>query len=220
MCQECALLLLSVPLSQGRDPTRRRKTGAGDDGSDEDSDDADAHTNTDAAPCSSIQDLANLQLCGGGLFKKTFLAASLIVCAEVLQQLREDSSPVTSSLSRRELLHAVEYAASLTRRRVRAGETSVKAAAFFACMHACISGRRTSQQRALVVANTVRIALAECCAVLEARLRGPIRSAAVYLIDGLTMSGIERQLGNSGPSLDGSDPWDPLSWDDDAGFLY
>ncbi|TKW55877.1 hypothetical protein CTA1_11716 [Colletotrichum tanaceti] len=224
MCQESALLLLSPPSSQGGEPTRRRKPGAGDDGSDDDynSDDAytDTETNAAAAPWSSLQDFANLQLFGGGVFRDTFLAASLIVCAEILQQLREDSSPVASSLSRRELLHALEHATSLTRRRVRAGETSVKAAAFFACMHACISARRTLLQHALVVADTVRTALAECCAVLEARLHGPIGSGVVY-VDGSATPSVERQLGDRGPSLDGSDPWDALSWeDDDVGFLH
>ncbi|GKT51793.1 transcription factor mlcR [Colletotrichum spaethianum] len=223
MCQECALLLLSPPSSQGGEPTRRRKTGAGDDGSDDDYNGDNAHTDTEtnaaAAPWLSLQDFANLQLFGGSVFNNTFLAASLIVCAEVLQQLREDSSPVASSLSRRELLHALEHATSLTRRRVRAGETSVKAAAFFACMHACISARRTLLQHALVVADTVRTALAECCAVLEARLRGPIGSGVVY-VDGSATSSVEQQLGDSGPSLDGSDPWDALPWEDDVGFLY
>ncbi|KAK1569424.1 uncharacterized protein LY79DRAFT_674678 [Colletotrichum navitas] len=121
-----------------------------------------------------------------------------------------------SSLLRRKLLHALDYATSLTRRRVIAGKSSVKAAAFFACMHVCISARRASQKHALVVADTVRTALAKCYAALEARLRGPIGSGLVYA-GGSATSSVERQLGDSG---DGSDPWDTLPWEDDAGFLY
>lgn len=179
VCLECSLLLLSPSLFQDGGSTRHRNKDADDDGSDDDYD--------GAAPWSSLQDYSNLQLFGDGLFKNVFLAACLIVCVEVLQQLREDSSPAASSLSRRELLQALEHAARLTRRRVRAGETSVKAAAFFACMRAHIGARRAVQQRAVVVADTARIALGECCAVLEARLRGPIGPGIIY-VDGLGRS--------------------------------
>ncbi|GKT51799.1 uncharacterized protein ColSpa_11980 [Colletotrichum spaethianum] len=158
-----------------------------------------------AAAWSSLQDFSSLQLfSGGAVSKNTLLVASLTVCAEVLQQLREDSSPAaSSSLWRRELLQALKQTTNLARRRVRAGETSVKVAVFSACMHACISVRRTPQQQqqqqglgqrqeAVVIADTVRVVLAECCAVLERRLRalrGPIGAA----------SSIERQLRDSGP---------------------
>lgn len=222
VCQECSLLLLSPPSSsQNSEPTSRRRSGADDDdGSDGECDAADTDTDTGAgaASWSSLQDYANLQLLSGGLFKNTFLAASLTVCAEILQQLREDSSPATSSLSRRELLQALEHTTHLTRRRVRAGETSVKAAAFFACMHASIGARRALPQRDLVVTDTVRAALTECCAVLEARLRGPIAPGVIY-VDVPDVSRVERQLSDSSLSIDGSHTWHTSPWKDDAGFL-
>lgn len=171
------------------------------------------------APWSSLQDYESLQLFSGGLFKKTFLVASLTVCAEVLQQLREDSSPATSSLSRHKLLQALEHTAGLTRRRVRAGETSVKAAAFFACMRACVGARRAPQQRALIIADTARTALAEYCAVLEGRLRGSIGSDVAY-VDGQAASRGKRQLSNSSLLLDGSETWHASPWEDNASFLY
>lgn len=220
VCQECSLLLLSPPSSRNNGPTRCRKTGADDDGSDGEYDAADADTDTNAAAASwsSLQDYANLQLLSGGLFKNTFLATSLTVCAELLQQLREDSSPATSSLSRRELLQALEHTTHLTSRRVRAGETSVKAAAFFACMHASIGARRALPQRDLVVADTVRTALTECCAVLEARLR-ELTAPGVMYAEVPDASRVERQLSDSSLSIDGSHTWHTSPWKDDVGCL-
>lgn len=164
VCHECSLLLLSPWSSSADDAeplaTRRRGSKNG------------------AAPWSSLQDYASLQLFGDGLFKNTFLVASLIVCGEVLQQLRDDSSPAASSppLARRELLQAVEHAARLARRRVRAGETNAKAAALFACLRARIGAHSVPQQQQpqqrAALAAAMRAVLGECCGVLAARLRG------------------------------------------------
>jgi len=240
VCQECSLLLLSPPSSHDgestRCPLRRNGIGETDMNSDSDYDNADVELDSDpdtdaaaattaAAPWSSLQDYANLQLLGSGLFKNTSLAASIIVCAEVLQQQREDSSPVTSSPSlpvRRELLRTLEHTARLTRRRVCAGETSVKAAAFFTCMRAYIQdgARRSPQQRAIIVADTIHDALAECCAILEARLRSPCSSGILYPnTQGPSRVEVEGHMSDS-LSLDCSDTWHASPWEDDAGFLH
>lgn len=156
VCLECSLLLLSPA----------RNGGAGE---------ADGGRDGNAAP-SPLDDYTNLRLHGDGLFKNVFLAAALTVCAEILLQLREDSSPAASSLSRRELLQAIEDAAALTRSRILRGETSVKAHVFFACVLAKIGAarRRPSLQHKpqtdQAVADAARRTLDGCCAVLEARM--------------------------------------------------
>ncbi|OGM48041.1 hypothetical protein ABOM_002901 [Aspergillus bombycis] len=157
VCLDCSLLLLSPsPNSSTNEATGRR------DGN---------------ITSSSLNDYTNLRLYGDGLFKNVFLAASLTVCTELLLQLREDSSPAASSLSRRELIQTIEDATSLTRRRILRGETSVKLHAFLACVLAKIgtSKRRLSLQHKppteQVVANAAKRTLDSCSSILEARLR-------------------------------------------------
>ncbi|KAE8383481.1 hypothetical protein BDV26DRAFT_287667 [Aspergillus bertholletiae] len=157
VCLDCSLLLLS--------PSPNSST----------SEDIAPHGRS--TPPSPVDDYTNLRLYGDGLFKSVFLAASLTVCTELLLQLREDSSPAASSLSRRELIQAIEDATSLTRRRILRGETSVKAHTFLACVLAKVgvSRRRPSLQHKSpidqVVVDTAKRTLDSCAHILEARLR-------------------------------------------------
>ncbi|KAM5449064.1 hypothetical protein McanCB49686_006876 [Microsporum canis] len=134
----------------------------------------------DANTVPSVQeDCINLLVYGDGIFKNVFLAAVITVCAEYLTQLRDDSSPAASSLSRRELLQSIEDGAALTRRRILMGETSVKAHVFLACVLAKAGGsRRRGQHRGAttrprvdqVVAETAQRTLDSCYRVLEDRI--------------------------------------------------
>lgn len=226
VCQECSLLLLSPSsLSSPSSPsTRRGKGGA-------------TLWSSPSFPHGDDNYYANLQLFGDGLLKNTFLVASLAVCGEVLQQLREDSSPAASSLPRCELLQALDHAVRLTRRRVRAGETNARAAAFFASMRAYVGARSAPQPRH-PVADAARATLGECFAVLKARLRSHGKEAlkttghsgssrppmhlpsALGGMPGTPMghnspaaSGPERWLSDSSLSSDGSDTWNASPWD-------
>ncbi|RYP70949.1 hypothetical protein DL769_004782 [Monosporascus sp. CRB-8-3] len=162
VCLECSLLLLS-PSHNGSSTNEPRRDRGRD--------------SSNNAP-SSHDDYTNLRVYGDGLFKNVFLAAAINVCAEFLLQLCEDSAPAAASLSRRELLQAIEDAAALTRRRILRGETSVKAHVFLACVLAKTGAskrRRSSSQNKpqtdQAVEDAGKRALDACCGVLEARMR-------------------------------------------------
>ncbi|PNY28308.1 Multidrug resistance regulator 1 [Tolypocladium capitatum] len=160
VCLECSLLLLSRSSSSSSSSTDGPPGGR--------------DSNTTPSPS---DDYTNLRMYDDGLFKNVFLAASLTVCAEILLQLREDSSPASWSLSRRELLQVIENAVALTRRRILRGETSVKAHTFFACVLAkvgisrCRPSLHYKLQIEQVMADAATRALNDCCGVLEARAR-------------------------------------------------
>ncbi|KND87121.1 Multidrug resistance regulator 1 [Tolypocladium ophioglossoides CBS 100239] len=168
VCLECSLLLLSPRRNSSSNEPRGGR---------------DSNTTP-----SSLDDYTNLRVYGDGLFKNVLLAAALTVCAEILLQLHEDSSPAASSLSRRELLQAIEDAATLTRCRILRGETSVKAHVFFACVLAKIgtSRRRASLQHKpqtdQVVADGAKRALDSCFGALEARMGRMVTSGHITSI--------------------------------------
>ncbi|KAI0911300.1 hypothetical protein F4823DRAFT_623658 [Ustulina deusta] len=161
VCLECSLLLLS--------PARNGGGGGGGNGTTSDS-------QGDRSRPSSHEFYDNLRMYGEGLFKNVFMAAAINLCAEVLLQLRDDSAPAAASLSRRELLQAIEDAAALTRRRIQRGETSVKAHVFLICVLAQTGAarRRSSSQPSLpthqAMEDARRRALDACCIILEARV--------------------------------------------------
>ncbi|KAI1077854.1 hypothetical protein F5B20DRAFT_592600 [Whalleya microplaca] len=183
VCLECSLLLLS--------PSRNTTTTTSSTSTNEPRGrDTSATTTTTTTPSHDVYN--NLRVYGDGLFKSVFLAAAITVCAEVLLQQREDSAPAAASLSRRELLQAIEDAAALTRRRILRGETSVKAHVFLACVLAKTGThrRRTSQLGGggkmlqnptdAAVEEAAKRALDACCAVLEVRMgrATPVAAAA------------------------------------------
>lgn len=175
VCLECSLLLLSASWSGHR---------GGRDGN--------------STPSAS-GDHTNLHLYGDGLFKNVFLVATLTVCAELLQQLCEDSSPAALSLSRCELLRLIEDGAILTRRRSLQGETSVKAHVFLSCLLAKsrspgrLATSNDKTQTGQVLVDAAERALDGCCSLLESWLGYTVASR------------------NSGPGMDVS-PTAPIEY--------
>lgn len=114
-------------------------------------------------------DYTRLRVFGCGLFKSILLHASATICLELIMQLRDDSSPSTSSLSRNELYSAVRDSVDITRRRVLAGETSVKGHVFFACALGQIDAMQSGTSSEQGVMSAAKTSLESCYAILEAR---------------------------------------------------
>lgn len=127
-------------------------------------------------------DYTRLRIFGCGLFKSILLHASATICLELIMQLRDDSSPSTSSLSRNELYSAVRDSVDITRRRIIAGETSVKGHVFFACALGQIDAMQSGTSSEQGVMNAAKTSLESCFSILEARA-GRIASLPVDEID-------------------------------------
>ncbi|RYP05069.1 hypothetical protein DL765_009964 [Monosporascus sp. GIB2] len=160
VCLECSLPLLSPSHNNSSSNGPRRDRGR---------DSNNAH--------SSHDDYTNLRVYGDGLFRNVFLAAAIDVYAQFLLQLCEVSAPAAVSLSRRELLQAIEDAVALTHRRILKDETSVKTHVFLACVLAktgaskrCRPSSQNKMQTDQAVEEAGRRALDACCDVLEARM--------------------------------------------------
>jgi len=157
-CLESALLLLGPPYSRNADDI--------------------SYSNDGGDTSSSLGDYQNLRLHGDGLFKNILLAAVMAVCAELLIQLREDSSPAASSLLRMPLLQAIRDTASIMCRRIQRGETSIKAFIFVSCVLAKIDASKncnSPQQKNHIdqaVADTAKHVLGVCAKFLTSRIGG------------------------------------------------
>ncbi|KAL2045405.1 hypothetical protein ABVK25_012117 [Lepraria finkii] len=165
-------------------------------------------------------DYTRLRVFGRGLFKSILLHASATMCLELIMQLVEDSSPSTSSLSRKELYSAVRDSVEITRRRVLAGETSVKGHVFFACALAQIDAMQSGISSEQPVKNAAMASLESCYAMLEARAA---RIACLPIDDELRDMGgqggyddpatIDFSMQNSSLDLDLSTDWLFSNWD-------
>ncbi|KAJ4347485.1 hypothetical protein N0V95_005406 [Ascochyta clinopodiicola] len=130
----------------------------------------------DGNTSASLNDYQNLRLHGDGLFKNVLLAAAMALCAELLIQLREDSSPAASSLLRMPLVKAIRDTVSLMWRRIQRGETSTKSFVFVTCVLARIDASRNhtppeqKKQIDQVVADTAKHVLGVCAKFLTSRL--------------------------------------------------
>ncbi len=147
------------------------------------------------APLHGIQvqdDYTCLRIFGSGLFKSILIHATVVICVELIAQIREDSSLSTSSLSRNELYSVVKDSVDITRRRVLAGETSVKAHVCFACALSQIDAMQSGTSSEQAVSNATKTSLESCYAILEARA-----GRTGSLLDDETDEG-RRGLGNQG----------------------
>jgi hypothetical protein len=158
-CLESALLLLGPSFSSSADNIKCSE------------DDEDGVS-------SSLNDYQNLRLHGDGLFKNVLLAAVMALCAELVIQLREDSSPSASSFLRSPLLNTIKDTAFLMWHRIQRGENSVKAFVFVTCVlakshasrHSNSPHHKTRVDQA--VTSTAKHVFENCERLLASRLDG------------------------------------------------
>jgi hypothetical protein len=119
-------------------------------------------------------DFTRLSTCGYGAFRSVPTLAVLTLCLELLWQVQEErmfgQGEGGAAAPRQELVEAIRYALSWTERRIRKGETNVKAyllfSALFCQAQAAQRGDATPEVERLVL-RTVEEDLHRCIALLK-----------------------------------------------------
>jgi len=120
-------------------------------------------------PFNFQDDYTRLSICGRGIYRSTLIHASSTIFLELNLELRDDSSPSTSSLSRNDLYAAAQESVRITLLRVIAGETNVKAHVFLACALAQIDAMRAGTSVEMAVGKAAKSSLEACYAALKTR---------------------------------------------------
>lgn len=114
-------------------------------------------------------DYTRLSIRGRGMYKSMLLHATSAIFFELNVELRDDSSPSTSSLSLNDLYAAAQDSIRTTHRRIIAGETNVKGHVFFSCELAQIDAMRAGTSVETAVGEAAKRSLEACYAVLKTR---------------------------------------------------
>lgn len=116
----------------------------------------------------SSDDYQRLRIFGRGLFKGLFLQAGCILFIELAAALSEDDAEYSMILDRDALYHALRQLVGTFRRRLKAGETSVKSYVIYSCALAQVEALRAGKEPVCAVLDVARQTLEESLGLLEA----------------------------------------------------
>ena len=114
-------------------------------------------------------DYSRLMALGGGIFKHALWHATATICAELINDLTEDSFPFTHGFSRKRFCEAIQDSINVLGHRIRAGDTSVKAYVLFSCALAQIYAIQAGTAPEKRIADAAKASLRFCCRLLEAQ---------------------------------------------------
>lgn len=116
----------------------------------------------------SSDDYQRLRIFGRGLFKGLFLQAACILFIELAAALSEADAEYSMTLDRNALYHALRELVGTFRRRLEAGETSVKSYVIYSCGIAQVEALRAGKEPVCAVLDVARQTLEESLGLLEA----------------------------------------------------
>lgn len=116
----------------------------------------------------SSDDYQRLRIFGRGLFKGLFLQAGCILFIELAAALSEDAADYSMVLDRNALYHALRQLVGTFRRRLEAGETSVKSYVIYSCALAQVEALRSGKEPVCAVLDVARQTLEESLGLLQA----------------------------------------------------
>lgn len=113
-------------------------------------------------------DYSRLQLSGGGIFEHALWHATATICAELINDLNDDSFSYANSSSRKNLYDAIKDSIEILGRRIKAEGTSVEAYVLFSCALAQIDAIQSSKDQVKSIVDAANSGLVFCCRGLEA----------------------------------------------------